>query len=117
MWWKQEHNNIEFKLENMPKRVFGINTSCLETDNIVTKYHPYSGHKASVTHLGDWRQEEEIGYSLEKNPWAPFATRIDFEISELALDTSLSREQRERLINLINKAISLHNNDEERFTL
>lgn len=47
----------------------------------------------------------------EKYPWEPFRSRLDFEISEIALEAALNRSQLDRLIKLIHRAAQKDEND------
>ena len=46
-----------------------------------------------------------------QKPWKPFRSRLDFEVAELALNASLSKDLTETLIRIVRRAAS------ERFTL
>lgn len=47
----------------------------------------------------------------EKQPWEPFRSRLDFEVSEIALEAALNRSQLDRLIKLIHRAAQKDEDD------
>jgi len=53
-----------------------------------------------------------MGYDTNKHPWAPFKSRLEFEIAELALEACLNNDQTDRLIMLCNRCAS----QSEKFT-
>lgn len=47
-----------------------------------------------------------------RKPWAPFRTRLDFELSELMLEAALNRQQISKLISLIHRSQAQEEEDE-----
>lgn len=78
-----------------------------EDGAIKVEYHPSSGKQAGVL-----TPSEPMGTALpgdappvDPEPWAPFKTREDFEFTELALETGMSKKQVNSLIKLFHKCI------------
>ncbi|KAG2127657.1 hypothetical protein DEU56DRAFT_694813, partial [Suillus clintonianus] len=47
------------------------------------------------------------------SPWEPFRTRLDFEVAEITLAASMTKDQTNRLFELMRRAVSA----QEDFTL
>jgi hypothetical protein len=78
------------------------------------KYHPSSGRKTRALSATDYCVYEfDHKIVHDDHPWHPFRTRADFEAAELALRTSMNKEETETLFNLINRTTS----DRDVFTL
>ncbi|KAH9985222.1 hypothetical protein BJV74DRAFT_878709 [Russula compacta] len=72
------------------------------------EYHPRSGRETRTFKATDYHC-----YEFDRNvivrddhPWRPFRTRADFEAAELALKTSMNKEETETLFNLLNRTAS-----------
>jgi hypothetical protein len=79
------------------------------------KYHPNSGRGTRALSSADYRRHHfERNQSMQEDcPWRPFHTRLDFEAAELALKTSMNKEQTETLFHLLGRTAS----NREIFTL
>lgn len=88
----------------------------LREDDIRTSYHPKSGRPTVTKHFEDYGHDENgaehAKRPVNQEPWRPFRCRLDFEVSELALDAKLNRRQTDRLLALIHRV-----KDGEAFTL
>jgi hypothetical protein len=74
-------------------------------DDFRTEFHP-SSKKASVTvSFEQYGQEQPFAYHHhpDQQPWAPFRTRLDFEIADLILEAALSEGQTTKLISLLKR--------------
>ncbi|PCH36191.1 hypothetical protein WOLCODRAFT_86299, partial [Wolfiporia cocos MD-104 SS10] len=73
-------------------------------DDIMTEYHPSSYIPRRIQPFEEYGQEDNEAPSppMSKSPWEPFQTRADFEFAEIALKSSLKRDQIDSLIKLIN---------------
>ncbi|KAJ7734783.1 hypothetical protein DFH07DRAFT_870865 [Mycena maculata] len=60
-------------------------------------FHPYSKLPTEKLSFHDYRKSQ---------PWAPFHTRLDFEVAEFAQDAMLNRNQTNTLISLIHRCAS-----------
>jgi hypothetical protein len=77
----------------------------LQYDDIRTEFHPASGKDPVIEHFKDYGRAKDFAYNDPPNPkpWAPFESRLDFEIAELILLAALNREQTKTLISLFNR--------------
>lgn len=69
-------------------------------------YHPSSGLTTVVQHFGDYGKSSQDNQPLptrDREPWRPFASRVDFEATELTLKGCLSKPLTEDLLALLNK--------------
>jgi hypothetical protein len=84
-------------------------------DDIRTEFHPASGKEPVIAHFEDYGRAEEFAYNdpPSQQPWAPFESRLDFEIAELILLAALNKEQTTTLISLLKHVA----NGAEEFTL
>jgi hypothetical protein len=84
-------------------------------DDIRTEFHPASGKEPVVAHFEDYGHTKEFTYTDPPNlrPWAPFQSRLDFEIAELILLAALNKEQTTKLISLLKRVAE----GDEEFTL
>jgi len=74
--------------------------------DIQVEYHPNSGCSTNIFGVNEYRQLIPDGNStLEPEPWAPFRTREDFEFSEIALETGMTKGQVNAIIKLFHKCI------------
>ncbi|KAG1861504.1 hypothetical protein DFJ58DRAFT_715418 [Suillus subalutaceus] len=79
------------------------------------EYHPSSEIPPEVHAFNDFKHHPMPLVSSvppNKRPWAPFKSRLEFELAELALEACLNNEQTDRLIRLCNRCIS----QQEKFT-
>jgi len=85
-----------------------------QVDDIKCEYHPSSGMAPKVHAFNDFKRRPTplTSTSPDKCPWAPFKSRLEFEIAELALEACLNNEQTDRLIKFCNRCASR----EEKFT-
>jgi hypothetical protein len=51
----------------------------------------------------EWRSSVKRSPSTDQEPWAPFNTCLDFEVSEFAQDAMLNKTQTDTLISLIRR--------------
>ncbi|KAF8066566.1 hypothetical protein FPV67DRAFT_1196119 [Lyophyllum atratum] len=85
-------------------------------NDIKTEYHPSSRIPTKIESFVDYntsRVPDPI--PPEDKPWEPFRSRLDFEVSELALEAALSRKQIDRLIGIIHCA--MEGNESNKFTI
>ncbi|KAH9477174.1 hypothetical protein JR316_0011092 [Psilocybe cubensis] len=81
-------------------------------DEVRIQYHPSANKSPKVvpTSQYDPHSTRHATSALPKpnhdKPWHPFATRLDFEIAELALDTHMNKNQKATLLNLIKECIA-----------
>ncbi|KAG2029209.1 hypothetical protein BDR03DRAFT_987902 [Suillus americanus] len=67
-----------------------------------SKFHPRSGHQTLYQHFEEFGVTFEMQtLPAEEEPWHPFQSHGDFEFSEIALDTALSNNQINWLLNLM----------------
>ena len=78
-----------------------------EDGAIKVEYHPSSGQQSKVFAPGGFTGAALPGEAspVDPEPWAPFKTREDFEFTELALETGMSKKQVNSLIKLFHKCI------------
>ncbi|PPQ74821.1 hypothetical protein CVT26_005455 [Gymnopilus dilepis] len=85
-------------------------------NDIRIEYHP-STEQPPDTYSFDqycsFPQEPAPPFVVDKTPWRPFRTKIDFEVAEIMLDGHLNRRQIARMIDLIQKIAA----NPESFTL
>ncbi|KAG2142988.1 hypothetical protein DEU56DRAFT_870535 [Suillus clintonianus] len=84
-------------------------------DDIKVEYHPHSKLPSTVHHFADFSRKcpTEDSVPRSTSPWEPFRTRLDFEIAEIALEAAMTKEQTNRLIDLVHRSA----NGQESFTL
>ncbi|KAG1749387.1 hypothetical protein EDD22DRAFT_981848 [Suillus occidentalis] len=84
-----------------------------QVDDIKLEYHPSSGITPEVHAFNDFKRCPPTSSAPpHKRPWAPFKSRLEFEIAELALEACLNNDQTDRLITLCNRCAS----QSEKFT-
>ena len=75
-------------------------------DDIRREYHPNSGCEPEIFRFKDYQSSPPCATSpVEPEPWLPFKTREDFEFSEIALATAMSRVQVNAMIDLLHQCI------------
>jgi len=77
-----------------------------QDDDIRVEYHPGSGRSTDHFKVDEYRQSvPDAGTIPEPEPWAPFRSREDFEFTEIALETGMTRGQTDALIKLFHRCI------------
>ncbi|KIK78412.1 hypothetical protein PAXRUDRAFT_164102, partial [Paxillus rubicundulus Ve08.2h10] len=79
-----------------------------ELDDIKVEYHPHSGRPQQVYQFSDYKQDQASqrpSLTHDQQPWKPFHSCLNFEFVELALYASLSKDETNRLINLVHRAM------------
>ncbi|KAI9464204.1 hypothetical protein HD554DRAFT_2026564 [Boletus coccyginus] len=87
-----------------------------QVDDIRVEYHPHSGRAPKISPFGEFTREHlhvPLAPEDDREPWHPFRTLMDFEVSELALEAALNKDQTTRLIKLLQRVYDKH----ERCTL
>lgn len=95
------------------------------SDDIRREYHPSAGRKPEIFGFEAYRSiSSGVTPPVEPEPWLPFKTREDFEFSEIALATAMTKTQVNATIGLLHRCIdkgkgsfTLSNFDEMRETL
>lgn len=79
-----------------------------ELDDIKVEYHPHSKKPPSVHHFSEFSRSRPSEGQIPRNnsPWEPFRTRLDFEVAEIALEAALTKEQTNRLLDLVHRSAS-----------
>ncbi|KAG1860911.1 hypothetical protein F4604DRAFT_1893733 [Suillus subluteus] len=80
-----------------------------QVDDIKCEYHPSSGITPEVHAFNEFKRRPTPLVSSappNKRPWAPFKSRLEFEIAELALEACLNNDQTDRLIKFCNRCTS-----------
>lgn len=74
-----------------------------QLDDIRTEYHPASGLPTTTEAFDRYGKNSDESNRMRPHtePWAPFNTRADFELAELALEAALTGRQVNALIKLI----------------
>ncbi|KAG2050505.1 hypothetical protein BDR06DRAFT_1064545 [Suillus hirtellus] len=73
-------------------------------DDIKLEYHPSSRITPEVCTFNEFKCHPPTSSTPpNKHPWAPFKSRSEFEIAELALEACLNNDQTDRLIMLCNR--------------
>jgi len=90
-----------------------------QLDDIKIDYHPSSQIPSTIHHFSDFSRSRPTEDYVPHNsaPWEPFRTRFDFEVAEIALEAKLTKEQTNRLFDLIHRSaggeeFTLQNHDE-----
>ncbi|KAJ7447224.1 hypothetical protein FB451DRAFT_1343439 [Mycena latifolia] len=91
----------------------GLENSSLEEEpprpqlnDIKRVFHPHSGREPLEQSLYEYRTSQvrpKRRPPKDNEPWAPFRTRLDFEVAEFAQDAMLNRTQTNTLISLIRR--------------
>lgn len=78
-----------------------------EIDDIRTEYHPASGLPTTTEAFEEYgkKADESSRAHPHTEPWAPFNTRADFELAELALEAALTARQVNALVKLITDCV------------
>lgn len=79
----------------------------LKRDDIKIVYHPHSGLREEIISFEEWAErankvaDRNIAFALEtidKEPWQPFQSRVDYEFAEAMHDAQMSRPHVERMV-------------------
>jgi len=86
-----------------------------QLDDIKIKYHPHSKIPSTVHAFSNFSCHcpTEDTMPHHTSPWEPFCTRLDFEVAEIALAAMMTKDQTNRLFELMRRAAST----KEDFTL
>ncbi|KAG2117609.1 hypothetical protein DEU56DRAFT_874099 [Suillus clintonianus] len=93
-----------------------------ELDDIRVEYHPHSQLPSTTHRFSEFSRSCPTEDYVPRNnsPWEPFRTRLDFEIAEIALEAAMTKDQTNRLLDLVHRSASgndsftLQNHDEVR---
>ncbi|KAG2114673.1 uncharacterized protein F5147DRAFT_743848 [Suillus discolor] len=79
-----------------------------ELDDIKVEYHTHSKLPSIVHHFADFSRScsSEGQVPCNNSPWEPFRTRLDFEVAEIALEAAMTKEQMNRLLDLVHRSAS-----------
>ncbi|KAJ6572855.1 hypothetical protein DFH09DRAFT_916508 [Mycena vulgaris] len=75
-------------------------------DDVKTEFHPHSRLPSKRQSLEEYLELESSrsrGIPNEGEPWVPFCTRLDFEVSEFAQENMLNQKATDKLISLIRR--------------
>ncbi|KAJ6472802.1 hypothetical protein DFH09DRAFT_1110153 [Mycena vulgaris] len=75
-------------------------------DDIKRVFHPHSERKPVEQSFEEYRCSQvrpDRRPPIDTEPWAPFRTRLDFEVSEFAQEAMLNRNQTDTLISLLRR--------------
>ncbi|KAG1895997.1 uncharacterized protein F5891DRAFT_1280887 [Suillus fuscotomentosus] len=97
-----------------------LNQPAHELDDIKVEHHPHSQIPSTMHHFSEFSCSCPTEDYVPRNdsPWEPFRTRLDFEVAEIALEAAMTKDQTNRLLNLIHRSASgndtftLQNHDE-----
>ncbi|KAG1901334.1 uncharacterized protein F5891DRAFT_1128092 [Suillus fuscotomentosus] len=86
-----------------------------QLDDIKIEYHPHSKIPSTVHPFSDFSCHHPTEDTMPRHasPWEPFCTRLDFEVAEIALAAAMTKDQTNRLFELMRRAASA----KEDFTL
>lgn len=93
-----------------------------QQDDIKVEYHPHSKIPLTIHRFVDFSRHRSMEDSVPRStsPWEPFRTRLDFEVAEIALEAAMTKDQTNRLFNLLHRsacgkeAFTLQSHDEVR---
>ncbi|KAJ7278682.1 hypothetical protein C8J57DRAFT_1434112 [Mycena rebaudengoi] len=101
-----EHARSESPEEQPSQPAFDEEPIDPKIDDIRREFHPHSQRKATLQTLQDYRTSESSacrGPPTDQQPWLPFRTRLDFEVSEFAQEAMLNQNQVDTLVSLIRR--------------
>ncbi|KAG1875976.1 hypothetical protein C8R48DRAFT_768824 [Suillus tomentosus] len=77
-------------------------------DDIKVEYHPHSKLPSVVHHFADFSGScsSEGQVPCNDAPWEPFQMQLDFEVAEIALKAAMTKEQTNRLLDLVHRSAS-----------
>ncbi|KAG1837830.1 hypothetical protein F4604DRAFT_1601105 [Suillus subluteus] len=86
-----------------------------QLDDIKVEYHPHSRIPLTVHPFSEFTRHRPTEDTVPRSasPWEPFCTRLDFEVAEIALAATMTKDQTNRLFELVRRAASA----KEDFTL
>ncbi|KAG2336213.1 hypothetical protein BDR05DRAFT_1006072 [Suillus weaverae] len=86
-----------------------------QLDDIKVEYHPHSRIPSTIHPFSEFTRHHPTEDTIPRNasPWEPFRTRLDFEVAEIALAAMMTKDQTNRLFELVRRAASA----KEDFTL
>lgn len=96
----------------------------LKRDDIKIVYHPHSGLPEEILSFEEWAARTNVtadrsaAFSLatiDRKPWRPFQSRVDFEFAEAMQDAHMSRSHIEKMISCTN--VAKKNSSDSEFTL
>ncbi|KAG1802535.1 hypothetical protein EV424DRAFT_1282883, partial [Suillus variegatus] len=72
-------------------------------DDIKVEYHPHSKLPSIVHHFAAFSRScsSEGQVPCNDAPWKPFQMQLDFEVTEIALEAAMAKEQMNRLLDLV----------------
>ncbi|KAG1856505.1 hypothetical protein C8R48DRAFT_749127 [Suillus tomentosus] len=93
-----------------------------KTHDIKVEYHPHSKIPSTIHRFVDFSCHRSMEDSVPRStsPWEPFRTRLDFEVAEIVLEAAMTKDQTNRLFNLLHRsacgkeAFTLQSHDEVR---
>ncbi|KAJ7654769.1 hypothetical protein B0H17DRAFT_1163502 [Mycena rosella] len=97
-------NEAVLERENIPP--LSPEPSVPQLGDIKREFHPSSGRKPIEQSLYEYclsQMPPDRRPPTDNEPWAPFRSRLDFEVSEFAEDAMLNRSQIDTLIQLIRR--------------
>lgn len=77
-------------------------------DDIKIEYHPHTKRPPDIFSLNVYqarRHKIKVPRTNSKRPWKPFQTRAEFEFAEVALKASLTKNQVDALIQVMQRCI------------
>jgi hypothetical protein len=87
-------------------------TATPELNDIMTEFHPSCQHSPTIEPMDKYGFKKPSLSVPELKPWEPFQTRLDFEVSKLALEAMLNQSQIKCLVNLIHQAVEKETKDD-----
>ncbi|KAG1904191.1 uncharacterized protein F5891DRAFT_1126623 [Suillus fuscotomentosus] len=91
-----------------------------KTHDIKVEYHPHSKIPSTIHRFVDFSHHRSMEDSVPRSTslWEPFRMRLDFEVAEIALEAVMTKDQTNRLFNLLHRsacgkeAFTLQSHDE-----
>ncbi|KAJ3774269.1 hypothetical protein FB446DRAFT_787121 [Lentinula raphanica] len=77
-----------------------------QADDIKIEYHPSSGKQAEILRFheyGERKERDTVSVPPDSSPWKPWRSRVDFEVAKLALESSMSEDQINQLIDILKR--------------
>ncbi|KAJ7360797.1 hypothetical protein DFH08DRAFT_921182 [Mycena albidolilacea] len=99
-------NHFDFNDFPEPEPELGPHDAESEELDIRYEFHPHSGLDPEHHSLEDYLRLESSRQRLpstDEQPWLPFRTRLDFEVSEFAQENMLNRAATNKLLSLIRR--------------
>lgn len=102
---------------DLPSTSSGDCSGDYSLDAIKTKYHPNSNWLTCIDKFEDYCEYDgnlrNAAAKAASDPWCPFHLQVNFEFSEVALNSCLNKGQIEALLKIIHKVKS----GEDNFTI